>query len=161
MDSQKENVKFSLSDELITKITLDNPNLRNATSNIPNLIVDHYEKLYDSIDENWKKTGNSRKLLKTLFSLKKDDAIVFLFNNYKNDSIIYNISYYMGLFNHLELSQYINTIYFEALALGAAENCDLELVKYAVSKGALNFNEIAYNFAFRGNLNGIAIVLND
>ena len=143
--------------ELIAKILLNIPDLKNikymsVNKNFLNtiqLMFNHYEKLYDSIDKKWKKREDFGILLKTLFLSKNDDAIIFLFNNYRNEDLVYDISYYIGLFNYTELSHYISEIDFYALADGAAEGGFLDLVKYAVSKGADNY-PIIVTFAARG-----------
>ena len=70
--------------ELMTKILLYIPDLNSINYmsvnkyflNTIEWMFNHYEKLYDSIDENWKegKVKYIKKLLKTLFSSKNDDC---------------------------------------------------------------------------------------
>ena len=82
METENISPILLLPDELLTKILLTIPNLKDINymsinKNFLNTIksmFNHYEKLYSSIDVHWKKFENLQTLLKTLFSSKNDDC---------------------------------------------------------------------------------------
>ena len=165
MENENLSPILLLPNEILTKILINIPNLKNIEYmtvnkrffNTIQSLFDHYETLYNSIDPNWEK--DIRKLLNELFSSKNEEAIMFLYNNYNSEKVIYNVIFYIGLFNYTRLLRYVNKTNSYALANGAAEGGHLDIVKYAVELGAKNFNEIAIRAAKGGYLNIVKYII--
>ena len=164
MENENLSPILLLPNEILTKILINIPNLKNIEYmtvnkrffNTIQSLFDHYETLYNSIDPNWEK--DIRKLLNELFSSKNEEAIMFLYNNYNSEKVIYNVIFYIGLFNYTRLLRYVNKTNSYALANGArnyeeiakyaAQEGHLDIVMYAVDKGARNYEEIATTAAY-------------
>ena len=102
-------------------------------------IINRYNEKINIIKEKY--NNNVKKLIKELFSMNDENAIIFAYNNIKNTKK--HISYYAGYYGNKYLIDLLNLDDYVEIGTGAAKGGKIDLVKFAVENGYTKYSIIA------------------
>lgn len=148
------NQLLSLPDELLINVLIFLPNLlfykkvNKRIYRIIEYIKFKYSDLIKNISHSSEEEINN--LMNDLFVRNKINEIIFLYNNFKNSRSY--IHFYIGYYNVTELLLLGLVNDYQEFANGAAKAGNLDLVKYAISMGAGDINNIVFHAAMSAHI---------